>query len=75
MRFSLLKNDRSTKKDELVLALIILVFMAAGIVLCCFRPHFWIIEGNDSLVFGVALILIGVMFIPGLVYRLFTNEK
>ena len=62
MKFSLIKNDKSTAKDELLLFLIILVFAAVGITLIVTAPSFWFITS-------------AVMFVPGLIYRIMTNDK
>ena len=75
MKFSLIKNDKSTYWDEVVLALIILAFVGSGIALIVVQPAFWFIDGNDTILFGVLLILIGAMFFPGLIYRLFHNDN
>lgn len=75
MKFSLIKNDKSTYWDEVVLALIILAFVGSGIALIVVQPAFGFIEGNDTILFGVLLILIGAMFFPGLIYRLFHNDN
>ena len=75
MKFSLLKNDKSTYWDEVILALFILVCVGVGAVLLGIRPAFWFVDGNDTAVFGVLMILTGGMFIPGLIYRLFHNDE
>lgn len=75
MKFSLFKNDKSTAKDELLLLGIILVFLASGITLFLTRPSFWIIDQTFSIGVGVILTLTGLLFIPGLIYRLLTNDK
>lgn len=67
MKFSLFKNDKSTARDELVLALMIILCLAAGIALLALPPVFRVV--------GVILILFAVMFIPGLIYRLMTNDR
>ena len=75
MKFSLIKNDKSTVKDEIILALIVIISATCGILLIKFRPSFWIIESNDSVVFGVLCMIFAAMFFPGLIYRLMTNDK
>ncbi len=75
MKFSIVENDKSTYWDEVILALIIVGFVVLGIVICAIKPSVWIIDANTSFVFGVLMIVTGVMFIPGLIYRLCTNEK
>ena len=74
MKFSLIKNDKSTYWDEVILAVIIICSIAVGITLIFERPEFWIISSGTSCTIGVFLTLFGVMFIPGLIYRLMTNE-
>ena len=75
MKFSLFKNDKSTYLDELFLALFIIVTAGCGVALFIIRPEVLFIKQTESTVFGVLLIITGVMFIPGLIYRLFTNDK
>lgn len=75
MKFSLIKNDKSTYKDEVVLTLLILVWLILGVVLLKYRPEFWFVDSSMTATLGVLLILLSVMFIPGLIYRLFHNEK
>ena len=73
MKF-LFHNDKSTIKDELYLLVFILVCIGVGSLCCIFAPNDWIISENTIKVFGIVWILTGVMFIPALVYRLFTND-
>ena len=74
MKFSLFKNDKSTYKDELILLLIVVLSLTFGIFLAVTAPSFWIIESSTTKVFGVLWIMVGIMFLPGLIYRLFTNN-
>lgn len=69
------KNDKSTIKDELFLLAFILVCFAVGLPLLIIAPSFWIIDSSITKIFGLVFVLAGVMFIPGLIYRLFTNDK
>lgn len=75
MKFSLIKNDKSTAMDELILFLIIAVCLTVGILLIVYKPTFWFIDSSSTTLFGVLITLLGVMYIPGLIYRLFTNDK
>lgn len=75
MKFSLFKNDKSTSKDELILFVFVAICLVAGIYLVVKAPVFLVIDEVMSKTFGVLWILIAVMFIPGLIYRLFTNDK
>jgi len=75
LKFSFIKNDKSTIKDELLLLEFILICLAAGITLLITRPSIWIIEQTFSLGFGIILIFTTVMFVPGLIYRFMTNDK
>lgn len=74
MKFNLFRNDKSTIKDELYLFLFILACIGAGTALVICTPSFWMITATASKAFGVLWILAGVMFVPGLIYRLSTNE-
>lgn len=74
MKFSIFKNDKSTIKDEIILLLIILFFMTLGITLMVTKPSFWFIDENDTLVFGILMLITGVMYIPGWIYRLMEND-
>ncbi len=73
MKF-LFHNDKSTIKDELFLLVFILVCIGAGLLCYIFAPNDWIISNSTIKVFGVLWIITGVMFIPGFVYRLFSND-
>ncbi len=75
MKFSIVKNDKSTFWDEVVLGLISLACLTVGILLIVFKPSFWIIDSSSFVVLGVLIALLGFMFLPGLIYRLFTNDK
>lgn len=75
MKFSLIKNDKSTFVDEIIMAIMIIITITVGVLLIKFHPAFWMIGENDTIVFGMLIAVFGVMFIPALIYRLFTNEK
>lgn len=74
MKFSLIRNDKSTALDELILFVFIAICLSSGIALVAVAPSFWIIDSAMTKTAGVLLIIVAVMFIPGLIYRLFTNE-
>lgn len=74
MKFGLFRNDKTTFKDELVLALIVSISLAVGILLVVTAPSVWIIRSSTTRVFGVLWIMVGIIFLPGLIYRLFTND-
>ena len=71
----LFHNNKETIKDEIGLLVFILVCIAVGTVLFAFAPTFWIISSSVIKTFGLAWILLGVMFLPGFFYRLATNES
>ncbi len=75
MKISLLKNDKSTVKDEKTLALFILGCLVTGIALVIIGPQIWIITSGISRAFGVAWIMLAVMLAPVLLYRFMTNDK
>lgn len=62
-------NDKTTAKDEVVLMIFVAICLIIGIVgVIC--------QYNTSItVFGVLCIVIGVMFIPSIVWRLHENYK
>lgn len=74
MKFNLFKNDKTTFKDELILSLIVIVSLSVGIFLVIAAPSVWIIRSVTVKVFGVIWIMVGIMFLPALIYRLFTNS-
>ncbi len=74
MKFGLFRNDKTTFKDELVLSLIVSISLAVGILLVVTAPSVWMIRSSTTRVFGVLWIMVGIMFLPGLIYRLFTND-
>lgn len=71
---SIFSNDKSTKKDELVIAIFILLIGVAGVLLVIFTPEFWIIDAASSQMFGVLCVITSVVLIPSLIYRLATNN-
>ncbi len=75
MRFHLFKNDKTTAWDEVILAVMILISITIGILLIICRPAVLFISSTDSCMFGVLFTLFGIMFLPGLLYRLLTNGK
>ena len=75
MKFSLTQNDKSTAMDELILGLISIVCLAVGILLIVLKPSVWIISSTSMVVAGVLIALVGVMFVPCVIYRLMTNDK
>lgn len=73
MKF-LFHNDKSTVKDELYLLMFILVCVGGGLLCYVFAPDDWIISESIIKGFGIIWILLGVMFIPSLIYRLLTDS-
>lgn len=69
MKFSLIKDDKTTHADEIILLIISLVALTIGILLVIFKPSFWIISGGLSAGFGIAAIIFAAMFIPCAIYR------
>ena len=74
MKFSLLHNDKSTVMDEIFLGMFIIFWIVCGVLLVVYKPSFWIIGSNVTMVFVIICLLVAVMFIPALIYRLMTNE-
>ena len=75
MKISFFENDKMTAMDELVLFLIVAACLTVGILLIVHKPSFWIIDSGITSSLGVVITLLGVMYIPCLIYRLFTNDK
>ncbi len=75
MKFSFFKNDKSTYWDEIILVIITLAVLIGGILLVVYKPVFWIVSENISMCMGLLLILTAVMYFPGIIYRLFHNDK
>lgn len=73
MKF-LFHNDKSTIRDELYLLLFILVCIGVGVLCYIFAPSGWMISQSTIKALGIGLILAGIMFVPGLIYRLFSND-
>ena len=69
MKLSLFKDDKSTHKDEIILSIISILCLTIGILLVIFKPAFWIISGGLSAGFGIAAIMLAVMYIPCVIYR------
>lgn len=74
MKNILFHNDKSTVKDELFLLLFILICIGAGLLFYILAPEDWFISSSTIKAFGIVWILAGVMFIPGFIYRLFSND-
>lgn len=74
MKNFLFHNDKNKVKDEFYLFLFILVCIGVGVLMYIFAPTNWIISDTSIKAFGVLWIIVGVMFIPGFIYRLFTND-
>ena len=74
MKFSLFTNDKTTIRDEIYLFIFIIACICVGAMLIIFAPSFWLISSAHTKSFGVLWVLVGVMFIPGLIYRLKTNK-
>ena len=74
MKNFLFENDKSTMKDELFLLFFILVWATAGVLLVVFSPSIWIIPDSMTKTAGILCILVAIIFTPGLIYRLFTND-
>ncbi|MCR4923365.1 MAG: hypothetical protein K5931_05085 [Lachnospiraceae bacterium] len=75
MKFSLIKNDKSTFWDEVIMGIMILVSLIIGALLILYKPSFWIISQGFSTLIGLLFVIYGIMFIPGLIYRLMTNDR
>lgn len=73
MKF-LFHNDKSTIRDELFLLIFIVICIGSGVLLYIFAPNDWIISNSTIKAFSIVWILVGVMFIPGFIYRLCTNN-
>ena len=75
MKFSLFKNDKSTVKDEVILFFLIVSFFLIGLLLYLKAPSFWIISSGITKSLGLLGMITAFLFVPGLIYRLATNEK
>lgn len=75
MKISIFSNDKTTMKDEIIILTIILISLIAGVLLIVFRPSVWIVSSNDSIVFGVMLVMFFVIMLPSILYRFATNNK
>ncbi len=75
MKFSIVKNDKSTYWDEVILGLMSFGGLAIGIMLIILKPSFWVIDSSLFVVFGVLIAMLGFMFAPCFIYRLLTNDK
>ena len=75
MKFSMIKNDKSTFWDEVILGLISFGCMTIGILLIVFKPSWWIIDSNWFVIIGVMIAIFGFMFFPCLIYRLMVGHS
>lgn len=62
-------NDKTTAKDEVVLMIFVAICFILGVVGVVWQYN------TSTTVFGVLCIVIGVMFIPSIVWRLHENYK
>lgn len=74
MKFSIVKNDKTTYWDEVWLSVITIFSLIGGILLIVFRPSFWIVTSGFSMGIGIAAVIFAVMFIPCIVFRLKENH-
>ena len=74
MKGFLFHIDKSTRKDEMLLFLFILMCLCVGVLLYAFAPANWIIPESTIKTFGVIWIPAGVVFIPRLIDRLVNNR-
>ena len=58
-------------KDEFGLIGVILGFGLVGILFMILKPSFWFVSSIDTFVFGVLMLMTGVMYVPGLLYKVF----
>lgn len=61
-------------KNELGLVGMILGFGLVGILFMILKPSFWFVSSTDAFVFGVLMLITGVMYIPGLLYKVFCEK-
>lgn len=74
MKYDLIKNDKSTAKDEVFFSVITLIVLGAGLLLFIIRPALWIIDSSVTMSFGLILIILAIMYIPCIIYRFMTND-
>lgn len=75
MGVKLFSNDKSTCKDEIILTIFVVLMTTSAILLIVFQPEIWFITRAMSLLAGVLLLLINLVYIPALIYRYITNYK
>lgn len=75
MKFSLFENNKSTFWDEVILAVITLLFLVGGIALVVKRPSFYFVSSSMLTMFGVIMIIAAFIYIICIAYRLGTNDK
>lgn len=75
MKNILFKNDKSTVKDEVFLGIFIVACLGLGGMIYAYAPNNWFVSEMTIRAFGLIFIITGVLFIPGFIYRIFTNDK
>ena len=61
-------------KCEIGLSLVILGFSSVGILFMLWKPTVGFISSVDTTVFGVLMLITGVMYVPGLLYKIFVEK-
>lgn len=61
-------------KCELGLLAMVVGFSSVGILFMLWKPTFWFISDVDTTVFGVLMLITGVMYVPGLLYKVFVEK-
>lgn len=75
MKHNIFSNDKTTAKDEVIITIFSGICFIIGIILCITKPSFWIFSSSITTVSGVMLLVIGIIFIPIIIYRLSENYK
>ena len=71
----ILKNDKTTAKDELALSAFMIISFIIGILLMTFKPEFGFIKMSFTVSFGALLVAITFIMIPCIAWRLYNNDK
>lgn len=75
MKLNPIKNDKSTMVDEIIFLIITILVMVVGVLLTIYKPSIMGLNKHIAMNFGIIMVLLGVMYLPCIIYRFCTNDR